>query len=503
MKLPNAAQIKGWDRYTIEHEPITSINLMERAALACCNWILANIPQLPIIVFCGPGNNGGDGLAIARILDKNNASVRVYILTNEHNESQDFILNYKRLQKASHIPITLLENENDFPHFSSRVIIIDALFGTGLNRKLENKAAQLVTHLNKTDNCIIAIDVPSGLLADQSSKEFTVIHATHTLTFQYPKLALLLAENEMYFGRVHILDIGLHPNFLNTITTTYNLITTTLIDSIYKKRNPFSHKGSYGHALIISGSYGKMGAAVLCVQSCVRSGVGLVTVQVPQKGVDILQISIPEAMCIADQNEQFFSQIPHNLLPYQAIGIGPGLGTEAISAAALHLLITNYKRPMVVDADALNILSANKDWLQLIPENSILTPHPKEFSRLFGDEMTDFEMLHTALQQAKELNVIIILKGHHSLVATPSGYGYFNTVGNAGMATGGSGDVLTGILTGLLAQGYEPSQAAILGVYLHGLAGDNAAAKHGMDAMIAGDIINEMRFLYNFINPLK
>ena len=489
MQLLNAKQIKQWDQFTIDNEPVSSIDLMERASMACAGWIKQYFNQKPLHIFCGPGNNGGDGLAIARLLKKDGFDVHVFIVNTTRNFSTDFLINLQRLKAINNITINYIDTLSDIPSIPNGSVTIDALFGTGLNREVDSLYKELIIAINNTINPVIAIDISSGLLCDGSSKEFVAIRATHTLTFECLKLAFLLPENEPYFGQVHVLNIGLKKDFLASISSVLNITDNETIRAIYKPRSSFSHKGNYGHALLLAGSFGKMGAAVLSTKGCLRSGAGLVTAHVPEKGIDIIQTNVPEAMCFADYSEKHLSTIDYELKNYSAIGIGPGIGQHAETTALLLHLISSYKKPLVIDADALNIIAQNKNWLSLIPKGSILTPHPKEFDRLFNKSKNDFEKINTALSKAKEFGIIIVLKGHRSLIALPSGKGYFNTSGNAGMATGGSGDVLTGIITGLLAQGYMPEQAAILGVYLHGLAGDKAAEKYGMDAMIAGDII--------------
>lgn len=489
MKLLTAAQVKEWDQYTILHEPVSSLALMERAAKACVSWILKNVPTPTFYIFCGKGNNGGDGLAIARLLQDAKCTVSVYILETETKASEDFTANYNLLFEASSGAINSIYSKDDFPIINNDAYIIDALFGTGLNRKLTGIAAELVMYINNSGEPIIAIDMPSGMPADQSCIDFTVIKAAYTLTFECHKLALLMPENADKFGEVHVLDINLHPDFLLQIESDYELIDETLYQQLYKPRKPFAHKGNYGHALLIAGSYGKMGAAVLSAKACLHSGVGLLTCHVPECGLDIMQISAPEAMCEIDEQRKIVSTIKYDLKKYSAMGIGPGIGTQPKTKELLNFVLQNYSKPIVIDADALNIISQQKDWLHLLPQNSILTPHPKEFARLFGDNLNDFEKIKLAVQKARELNIIIVLKGHHTFIATPDGKGYFNTTGNAGMAKGGSGDVLTGLLTGLLAQDYSPAHAAVIGVYLHGRAGDRAAEKYGLDGVVSGDLV--------------
>jgi hydroxyethylthiazole kinase-like uncharacterized protein yjeF len=491
MKLFSAEQIRLWDQYTIQHEPISSINLMERAAAQCVDWLERNnYTGKSFHIFCGKGNNGGDGLAIARMLSERKMTVTVHILEFGHKGTDDFQINLARLHQYPDILIRFIQTEENFHVLAKDDIIIDALFGSGLNRGLEGVTAKLVKHINDSGCTIISIDIPSGLFTDKSSKGEVVIKADHTLSFQCYKLAFLVAENSAFIGEVHILDIGLHTDFYPSVFTQYELTDDIIIRSIYKPRNNFGHKGNFGHALIVAGSYGKIGAAVLSSKACLRSGVGLLSCHIPKCGYDILQTTVPEAMVMTDFNSSFNTKIDDDLLKYEAIGAGPGIGIASETKMMLKEIITSCKKPVVLDADALNIMASQKELLKFIPSLSILTPHPKEFERLFGETENEFERTELALQKAKELNLVIILKGHHTLIAPPDGKAFFNSTGNAGMATAGSGDTLTGILTGLLAQGYSPVDTAILGVYIHGLAGDIAAKKLSMEAMIAGDIID-------------
>jgi NAD(P)H-hydrate epimerase len=501
MKIFSAEETRLWDQYTIQHEPIASIDLMERAATSCVDWLEINgYVENQFVVFCGKGNNGGDGLAIARLLAARKYQVRIFILEFGHKGTDDFQINLARLHEHPEVDIRFVQTEKNFHEFNTGEIIIDALYGSGLNRGLEGVTAQLVEHINHSGCEIISIDIPSGLFVDKSSKANTVIKANHTLSFQCYKPAFFVAENAAYTGEVHILDIGLHPDFYNSTFSPYELVDDTIIHSIYKPRNRFAHKGNFGHALLIAGSYGKIGAAVLSAKACLRSGVGLLSCHIPKCGYDILQTVAPEAMVMTDFNSSFNTKIEDDLTKFEAVGIGPGIGTASETKMMLQEIFNSYKNPVVLDADALNIIASQKDLLKLIPPGSILTPHPKEFERLFGETVNDFDRIQMALQKAKALNVVIVLKGHHTFISTPDAKGFFNNTGNAGMATGGSGDVLTGILTGLLAQGYDSKQAAILGVYLHGLAGDCAAKKISEEAMIAGDIIESFGEAFKQIN---
>lgn len=492
MKILSASEIRAWDQFTIQHEPVTSINLMERAAAESTSWLLKHYPDAAsFAVFCGKGNNGGDGLAIARKLLERSYTVTIHILEFGHKGTDDFQVNLARLHQIPTANIRFIQSAEHFPALAKDEIVIDALFGSGLNRGLEDVTAKLVDYINDSGCTVISIDIPSGLFVDRSSKGNTIVKARHTLSFQCYKAAFLVNDNAPYIGEVHILDIGLHPGF-DQFANNLEIIDAGMIESIYKPRSPFSHKGTFGKALIVAGSYGKMGAAVLCAKACLRSGVGLLTTHIPKCGYDILQSTVPEAMAMTDFNSSFLTKIEDDLTKYDAIGIGPGIGMASETKILLRELFDAYRSPVVADADALNNIAAQKNLFGLIPAGSILTPHPKEFDRLFGETANDFDRIILALQKAKELKVIIVLKGHHSLVATPDGKGFFNSTGNAGMATGGSGDVLTGILTGLLAQGYSSVETAILGVYLHGLAGDIAAEQLSKEAMIAGDITDRL-----------
>ena len=493
MKILSAEDIRLWDQYTFRHEPIASIDLMERAAGKCVEWIEVNEPNgSRYNIFCGKGNNGGDGLAIARLLAGKAYPVSVYILEFGHKGTDDFQTNLARLHQYPEVDIRFVQTEKNFPALDSDEVIIDALFGSGLNRQLEDVTAKLVEHINNSGCKTISIDIPSGMFVARSSKNNIIVRANHTLSFQCLKPAFLVAENADHTGEVHILNIDLHPGFYETVTGAYEWVNEEVIRSIHKTRKKFAHKGNFGHGLLVTGSYGKIGAAVLSAKACMRSGIGLLFCHIPKCGYDIVQSSAPEAMVMTDFNSSFNTKVEDDLTKFEAIGIGPGIGTASETKMMLREIFDTYRHPIVLDADALNIMASQKDLLKLIPAGSILTPHPKEFERLFGESGNDFERIQIALKKAKELNVIIVLKSHYTFIATPDKKGFFNSTGNAGMATAGSGDVLTGVLTGLLAQGYSSVETALLGVYIHGLAGDAAAEKISMEGMIAGDIIENL-----------
>lgn len=484
MKIFSAAQIKLWDDYTIQHEPVSSLALMERAAAKCTEWILANTSaEKKFVIYCGPGNNGGDGLVIARLLMVHARKVKVYYV-DQPSQSNDFTANFKRLVEAGISP-QVLSSSTPLPVKDD--VIIDALFGYGLNRPLSGLVETFVNNLNQSKATIIAIDMPSGLFADKSSKGNTVIAATYTLSFQCMKLAFVLPENAGWVGDVQVLDIGLDMAFYDATETVFELVTHQKIHSWYQPRKNFSHKGTYGNAALIAGSYGMMGAAVLGAKSCMRSGVGKLTCYVPGCGYTIIQTTVPEAMCVTDENETHHTNLALKG-NYDAYAIGPGMGQEEGSAKVLEQLLKQKPAKLIIDADGLNMLAANPHFMDLLTANTIITPHPKEFQKLFGSTVNDFDRLKLALDKAKQLGIYILVKGYYSFIATPNGKGYFNTTGNPGMATAGSGDVLTGILLGLYAQTDDAEKVILTGVYLHGLAGDKAAAAKTEEALVAEDI---------------
>lgn len=493
MQILTADEIRAWDAYTIAHEPIRSIDLMERAAAQCVHW-LENKPWLTkkFLIFCGKGNNGGDGLAIARLLTEKGYSVAIYILEFGKPGSDDFQANLRRLLEMNFTQIHFIQQEDLLPAIDPDNIVLDCLFGSGLNKPMQGLAALMAEHMFNSFSTIVSIDVPSGLFLDTSSKGNPVVKATYTLSFQCYKLALLVQENAAYLGEVYILDIGLLPSYLSGKDFQKQLADKQLIKEIYKPRNPFAHKGSFGYTLLISGGYGKMGAAIIASKACIRSGAGLTTAFVPKCGYEIMQVAVPEAMVITDSSDHFISSLPDDLEKYNAIGLGPGIGTKDETIKMVSFIVRRYKKPLVIDADGLNCISLYPELLTQLPAFSIITPHPKEFDRLFGNHSSDFDRMDKAVQKAAELNVIIVLKGHHTLITTPGGLHYFNSTGNPGMSKGGSGDALTGVISSLLGQGYSPANAAIFGVYLHGLAGDIAAEIYSEEAMTSSDLVESL-----------
>lgn len=492
MKIFTSAQIKELDKFTIENEPISSLSLMERAA----QTMTRSITELwgtatPIVVFAGPGNNGGDALAIARLLADRGYQVTVYLFNISGHLSPDCAANKRQLEENKHIEQFFeVTQEFDPPVLDEQTLVIDGLFGSGLNKPLAGGFASLVKYINASPSKIVSIDTPSGLMAEDNTYNIkaNIIRAYLTLTLQQPKLSFLFAENQQFIGQLRILDIRLSQEGIQKMDASYTIIEENDIRNSLLPRSPYAHKGQMGNALLIAGSYCMAGAAVLAAKACLRSGVGKLTVSSPKRNIPVLQQAVPEAVIKTGTEETIFAE-SIDTEEYNALGIGPGLGQSEQTAIALIAQLRRTQCPMIADADAINILANHRAWIQQLPKGIILTPHPKEFDRLEGHSADSYERLTKACNLAERLQGIVILKGHYTAICMADGHVMFNPTGNAGMATAGSGDVLTGIITGLLARGYQPKEACMVGVYLHGLAGDLAATELGEESLLASDII--------------
>lgn len=498
MKLFSAAQIRNWDICTIQEQNIGSLQLMERAAGRCADWLTEHLPKDALfVVLCGMGNNGGDGLVIARLLQQMGYGVKAFVLRHSEQASRDHVVNEERLRRVDAALVADLQPGTFITDIPANIVLIDAIMGTGLSRPLKGWLAEFTERINELPNLRIAIDLPSGLSADEVW-DATIFRADHTLSFQGYKRSFLHPEGGRHAGRIHILDIGLSKACQEETSTQYFTIGHEDVQQWHRPRQPFTHKGSYGTALLIGGSYGMMGALALSLKAAARSGAGKCRALVPECGYTIIQTLVPEAMT-QTSGTQHLSMLK-GWEEIQGIGIGPGMGTAAETVRGLSAFLDACKQPLVLDADALNIIGHHRELLNRLPAGSILTPHPKEFERLFGPTADSLKRVELARAMAMKYNVYILLKDRYSAVTTPEGECWYNLTGNAGMATGGSGDVLCGLLTGLLAQGYDPKTAALLGVYLHGSAGDHAAAIHGMEAMIAGDIVECLGKAFKMLN---
>ena len=484
MKIFTTSQIRQLDQYTIDHEPIASIGLMERAADRILqqfrkDWSM----NTEVVILAGPGNNGGDGLALGRMLLQIGYEVQV-VLLHTGKISTNCKQNKERLQE--YFPEYFTEQIGKFEpvELTKEAVIVDALFGSGLSKPIDGNYKKAIEWINSQPNNVVSVDSPSGLPGEACVSEYdSVVKADFTYSLQFPKLAFLFSENEKYIGKWKVIDIQLHPKAIADTESNFVFLEKSDIQAILKSRARFSHKGTFGHALIWAGKKGMAGAAVLTSRGALRSGTGLVTVHSLEENRVILQSTVPEAI--------FVNELP-NLVHYNSFAFGPGLGTDNQTSDMLFELLKTVQKPCVLDADALNIISQHKNYLDFIPENSILTPHPGEFERLFGPSANSTERIYKASEKAQEYGFIIVLKGANTLIATPDGKLYFNSTGNPGMASGGMGDVLTGIIVGLLAQGYSSTDSAVLGVYLHGLSADLALQTQSEESLLASDVAGNL-----------
>ncbi len=494
MKIFRSEQIRAIDEFTIKNEPVASVDLMERAAMQLLKWYTRYFDRSRrVIIFTGPGNNGGDGLALARLLSVSRFNVEVCHVKVASKTSDDWNINFQRLEKETSVIFNSIDDIEKFPIVDSEDVIIDAIFGTGLRRPAEGLAEQVIKRINQMECTVISIDIPSGLFGEDNSlnNPEAIVRADFTLSFQFPKLSFMLAENDRYVGEWSVLPIGLNCDAIKSTETPYSFVENEYVLSLLKKRKKFDHKGIYGHGLLIAGSYGKMGAAIMGAKAALRTGIGLITCHVAACGNQVVQTALPEAMLQIDKNEKIVSEID-NIDHYDSIGIGPGIGTDPVTQKALQKLLLLRGRSAVIDADAINILGMNRKWLSTLGTGTILTPHIKEFERIAGKTENGFQRLERQVEFASKFKCIVVLKGACTSIATPEGKIFFNSNGNPGMATAGSGDVLTGIILSLLAQGYLPENASIAGVFIHGLSGDIAAAKAGYESIIASDIIENI-----------
>ena len=495
MKIFSSTQIHELDKYTIDHEPIKSIDLMERAA----SRIVAEIRHLctaynTIVVFAGPGNNGGDALAVARILASEVLKVKAWLFNTTGRLSADCKTNRDRLTGMKELDsFTMVIDEFDPPTLDASTLVIDGLFGVGLNKPLTGGYASLVKYIKASPSKVVSIDMPSGLMSE--SNEYNVrsniIRADVTVTIQQPKLSFLFAENQQFIGELKVVDINISKEGMAQVDAHVTILEEDDVRCRMRQRDDFAHKGTMGHALIIAGSRGMAGAAMLATKACLRSGVGKVTVHTPAANIIPLQIGVPEAILDIDPDNCFFTEAV-STDRFQAMGIGPGLGNNENSAITMIGQLRRAQCPIVIDADAINILATHKAWMQQLPAGCILTPHIGEFERLEGASSDSYDRLSKAIILADRQQAYIVLKGHNTAIVTPGGRIMFCPTGNSGMATAGSGDVLTGVITALLARGYAQADACLVGTYLHGLAGDIAAKKFGKESLMASDIIDAL-----------
>ena len=501
MKILNQLQIREADRQTVLMEPIASIDLMERAAKACFEWICQNYnTDKKLILLCGTGNNGGDGLALYRMLRQKKYTCTLFEFEFGKISSHNYNLNKSKIAQENFKELT----HESLSQIQKNEVIIDAILGTGLNRPVEGSLKRIIQVLNGMPNTILSIDIPTGLFSDFNHENHHngIVQATHTLSFQMPKLAFLLPEFGEKSGHFDLLDIGILPSYLEKVSTPYHYLTAEKAKIYFKTPKKFDHKGSNGNLLLIAGSRGKMGAAILAARAALRTGAGKLSVLTPKCGIDILQNTIPEA--IIETNHGVNSISGYYGLNYNTISIGPGMGTNSDAKKFLESVLTSSSAQMVIDADAINIIAEHPKLKEILPKNSIITPHPKEFERLVGSWKTEQEKLKLLIQFSANHNLICILKGAHSAIALPDGNIWFNSSGNPAMATAGSGDVLTGIIGGLLAKGYTPMEASLMGVFAHGYSADILCESISPAFMLASDLINGLNSVWRkFENKSK
>ena len=491
LPLLTSPQIREADAYTIVNEPISSVNLMERAAKAFAAWFINNFPdkRQPITIYCGTGDNGGDGLAIARMLDAAQyRAINIKIARFSDKASDNFNFNLKRIKETG-FHLSEIRSGEEFPA-EPALVIIDALLGSGLNKPLAGDFARLVNHINGLGKTVVSVDAPTGFFTDgEIPQDALAIKADTVITFQQPKINFLLPESAPYINCWEAVKIGIDEKFTASLNSPYQFVEEKDIRAMLKKRHHFSNKGTYGHALMVAGQPETMGAALLCASACAYTGAGLTTACVPQSGLNALNSYMPELMAIVRKGDDL-PKIEWG--SFTSMGIGPGLGKGEGSLALLSNILSNYKKPVVIDADALNLLGTNKELWKKIPENSVLTPHMKEFDRLFGEHTSWWQRIQTGIEKAKELSLNILLKNDYTIIITPAGKVYFNTTSNPAMATGGMGDVLTGIIASLLAQKYSAEDACIVGAYLHGKAGDELAMPNLLNVVMPAQVAQQM-----------
>lgn len=491
MNIYNSRQIHEIDSATCHAQGIDSLELMERAANAVtCELISRFMPRQRFVIFAGPGNNGGDALAVARqLFEQGYKKVEVFLFNVKDRLSHDCEQMRKKLIVVDGIDFTEVTREFNPPYLGSNDVVVDGLFGSGLKSPLKGGFRSLVSLINESGAYVVSIDIPSGMFGEwnQEVPRRDVIHANLTLAFQFPRLAFFFEENAPLIGEWKILDIDLDREKIKDTPTDFKLVENYMIRANLRKRLPFSGKRDYGSALLMTGSMGMMGAAVMSSRAALRSGAGLVTVHTARSGYPIIQTAVPEALFEPDRNEHIISEMkPHH--KHQVIAVGPGIGTHDQTVDALEELLKTCQIPLLLDADALNCISKRPDLLTLLPHHTVITPHVGEFDRLFGEHSSDEERLKKAVEVSRTYDIIIVLKGHYTMCVRPTGRVFINSTGNPGMATAGSGDVLTGAIAAFMAQGYRPEIAASMGVYVHGLAGDMAAEEFGEAGMLASDI---------------
>ena len=491
MKIFNTENIRKIDRITIEEEGVSSQELIRRVAEGVAGEIIGRwSPSTPVVIFAGSGNNGADALVVGRLLLEAGFYPRILLFNFKGNSlSRDCDIAKRELLSTGYNGLMEIIDRAELPSLTPDHIVIDGLFGSGLRDPLEGGFMMLARNISESGATVISIDVPSGMFGEWNARVIgrNVVHATLTMAIQFPRLSFFLGDNAELVGKWKVIDIGLSNRAIMETPTKYFYVERDEVRAVLKPRKPFSSKSDYGHALLFAGCYGMAGAAVMAARGALRSGVGKLTVHSARAAFPVIQSQVPEALFSADRHENVISDMSPRF-NCSAIGVGPGIGTNDATRGAFETLVKSYKRPLVIDADALNAIAKNQTILDHIAPGSILTPHAGEFDRIFGTQTSDEGRLLKAVEVSHRYKLLIVLKGRYTATVRPDGKVFFNSSGTPAMATAGSGDVLTGIITSLLAQGYKPETASVAGVYIHGLAGEMAAETQGEYGTTAMDI---------------
>lgn len=493
MKLFTNDNIRAIERYSIEHDGVTEYDLVDRVAEGVVSEINSRWrPNKHTVIFAGPGNNGADALAVARRLAETGFKPSVYLFNIGGNKLSATCRRYRDelLSSWSSIAFSEVVSRFTIPEINSSTLVIDGLFGSGLRDQLTGGFMALVRYINESNASVVSIDVPSGLFADWNGNSLSrnIVHADLTLCVQFPRISFFLSDNAEIVGEWKILDIGLSREAIASTPTNFHLVEEVEVKRLLRRRTEFCSKADFGSCRIIAGRYGMAGASVLACRGAIRSGVGKVTLHAPQCAFEVIQSSVPEALFEADRDKIMLTDA-HTSHRYDAEGIGPGLGTDDMTVNAVESYLKNIaQRPVVIDADAINCMAIRPSMLNHVPQLSVLTPHAGEFDRLFGEQSTAESRLIKAIDVSAYHNILILLKGRYTALVRPDGKVYFNSSGSPALATAGSGDVLTGVITSLMAQKYKPEVSALLGAYIHGVAGELAAEDHGQYGVTASDV---------------
>ncbi len=509
MKLALSDEMNKIDEYIMNDIGIPGAVLMENAGGIVAQQICDDFDNLKnVLIISGVGNNGGDGFVIARRLHEKGVNVKV-IVVGQPKEMQSDAQLYFQIIKTLGLPIYNINDAGAVSQLEKIIpvqdVVVDALFGTGLSKPIEGFYAMIVEVVNRLSKYIFAVDVPSGVDSNSGQILGVAIKANKTISFIYPKIGNIMYPAADCCGELLVKSIGVGTDFIPTETMKYNVITDDLARKLIPPRPKDSHKGTYGTACVIAGSSGMTGAAILTCKAALRCGLGLLKLYIPESLRHLITMSIPEAVIVPIEEMRrgvvSLSQIDYivsNVGESSVVAVGPGCGVSGEMSEMIRRLITELDNPLIIDADGLNALAKNVDWLNEKKSQIILTPHPGEMARLLDTTIEEVMLnpIDTATSFAKKYGVIVVLKSSRTVIANPSGEVYVNVNGNTGMATGGTGDVLTGIITGFIAQGLSLYHAAILGVYIHGSAGDEMSVSKGEFGLVATDLVEGMPYAF-------